>query len=182
MKSLIITVFLIWGVFSLGNLFAQEHVDTDTHEDNNELESKNFGGFFVGNTVIAQSKYQMPTIGLEYIRELNHNIGIGLVAELEIGSHIIQKDEAGNIVAEVERKSAFLVLPTAFIRVYKGLILTVGYGVEFEKSENLGLSKIGLEYKLLMHNPNWVILPSISWDHTKLFDGVVYGITAGYYF
>ena len=58
----------------------------------------------------------------------------------------------------------------------------MGYGVEFEKHENLMLSKVGIEYKFRMHDPNWIILPSVSWDHTALFDGAVYGVTCGYKF
>ncbi|VAX35093.1 hypothetical protein MNBD_UNCLBAC01-2166 [hydrothermal vent metagenome] len=163
----------------LNPVFAQE---TDHSEEiyTQESEQKNFVAFFVGNTIIAQSKYQMPTIGVEYIRELNHRIGVGLMAEWEIGSHIIQKNELGDVIAEVDRSSAFLLLPSIFFRVYKGLTITAGYGVEFEKDENLALSKVGIEYLLKMHNPRWAILPSVSWDHTKLFDGVVYGVTAGY--
>lgn len=180
MKLLIVIGLFTLGVLSSGNLFAQEHADT--HQVGEDHQNKNFVALFAGNTIITQSKYQMPTIGLEYIRELNHRIGIGLVTELEIGSHIIQTNEEGDVVAEVERKSAFLLLPTVFLRVYKDLIITVGYGVEFEKAENLALSKIGIEYAFKMQNPNWVILPSVSWDHTKLFDGVVYGATVGYLF
>ncbi|MCF6352649.1 MAG: hypothetical protein L3J06_06530 [Cyclobacteriaceae bacterium] len=182
MKPLIFIVFFSLGVCLSVNLFAQEHENTDTHQVEEEHERQNFAAFFVGNTIIAQSKYQMPTIGLEYIREINHRIGIGIVVELEIGSNIIQKNEKGNIIAEVQRQSAFLVLPTVFFKVYKDLTVTIGYGIEFEKNENLALGKIGLEYAFKMHNPNWLILPSVSWDHTKVFDGVVYGVTVGYLF
>ncbi len=182
MKSLIFIALLLLGIYLSANVFAQEHINNDTLKVVEKPENRNFAAFFVGNTIIAQSKYQMPTIGLEYVREINHRIGIGIVVELEIGSNIIQKNEKGNIIAEVQRQSAFLVLPTIFFRVYKDLKVTVGYGVEFEKNENLALGKIGLEYAFKMQNPNWLILPSVSWDHTKLFDGVVYGVTAGYLF
>jgi hypothetical protein len=159
-------------------LFAQiEH-----NEESHIVKYKNAAALFVGNTIIAPSGFNLPTIGMEYAREINHHIGIGLIAEVEIGSHIVQKNEEGEMVSEVHREGAFLVLPTVFVRVYKGLILNAGYGVEFESHENLGLLKVGLEYKLAMHNPRWVVLPTVSWDHTKLFDGFVYGVNFGYKF
>jgi len=172
-----VTTFLIVLFGSIYPLFAQEH-----GEEANEHEPSNFLGIFTGNTIIVESSFQLPTIGVEYVRELTPTIGIGLTAELEIGSHIIQKDDLGAVVSEVKREGAALLLPSIFIKIYKGLIFTAGYGVEFEKTENLALAKAGLEYKLHMHNPNWLILPSVSWDHTKLFNGVVYGVTFGYGF
>ncbi len=147
-----------------------------------EEHPKNFVGLFVGNTIIAQSGFQMPTIGAEYIREIAPNVGLGLVAEYECGSHIVQKNKEGVIISEAKREGAFLVLPSAFFKIHKGLVVTVGYGIEIEKHESLALAKIGLEYKFKMQNPNWLILPAVSWDHTELFDGIVYGVTFGYGF
>ena len=143
---------------------------------------QNFVGFFVGHTIIVQSGFQIPTVGVEYVREISPKIWVGILAEYEFGSHVVQKNEEGSVISEVEREGAVLILPSAFFRIYKGLIATVGYGVELEKHENLILSKVGLEYKFKMHDPNWLILPSVSWDHTELFDGVVYGVTFGYKF
>lgn len=143
---------------------------------------QNFVGFFVGNTIIMQSGFQIPTVGVEYVREISSKIGIGIVAEYEFGSHIVQKNEEGSVISEVEREGAVLILPSAFFKIHKGLIITVGYGVELEKHENLILSKVGFEYKFQMHDPNWLILPSVSWDHTNLFNGLVYGVTFGYKF
>jgi len=160
---------------------AQDQQDV-IHETTHEREPRNYLGFFTGTTIIVQSGFQLPTIGLEYIRELTPRFGIGLVSELEIGSHIIQKNEDGIVVSEVKRQGAFLLLPSVFARVYKGLIVTAGYGIEFEKNQNLGLLKLILEYKLRMFKPNWYVLPGVSWDHTKLFDGIVYGVSFGYVF
>lgn len=170
MKLITFITLIVFGAYQS---VAQEHVNEHP---------ANFVGFFVGNTIIVESGFQIPTVGVEYVREIAPNIGIGIVAEYEFGSHIVQKNEGGSIISEVEREGAFLILPSAFFKLYKGLILTVGYGIELEKHENLAMSKVGLEYKFQMHDPNWIILPSVSWDHTELFDGVVYGATFGYKF
>ncbi len=177
MIKLFFTTLLIWGITGFSMAQENNHENSPTVQEH----KKHFVGLFAGHTIIVQSKYQMPTLGLEYIYEFNERIGIGLVAEVEIGSHIIQENENG-IIVEVERSGAFLLLPTTFITVYKGLIFTAGLGIEFARDENLFLSKVGFEYKFRMHTPNWTLLPSVSWDRTNLFDGIVYGITAGYSF
>lgn len=174
------TLFLV-VLLSYTSLFAQHHNES-SEKIEHDTEAANFVGLFGGNTIIVQSGFNLPTIGIEYVHELRPRVGIGLSAELELGSHVIQKNEDGDVVSEVEREGAILLLPSVFIRVYEGLTITAGYGIEFEKNENLALSKLGLEYKLRMHDPSWLILPQVSWDHTKLFDGVVYGITFGYSF
>lgn len=158
---------------------ATGHAEAGTHH---EMAEKNAVSLFYGNTIITQSKFNLPTVGIEYFREINHRLAIGLISEVEIGSHVIQKDELGVTVAEVEREGAVLVLPTIAIRLVKGLLFYGGYGIEFEKKENLGLLKLGTAYDFELMNPHWVVAPNISWDHTELFDGVVYGVNIGYKF
>jgi hypothetical protein len=159
-------------------LFAQFEHNEETHK----VEHKNAAALFVGTTIIKPSGFNLPTIGLEYVREVNYFLGIGIITEVEIGSHIVQKNEDGSAETEVERKGAFLVLPAVYVRLLKGLVLSGGYGVEFEDNENLGLLKVSLGYELFLEHPRWIIVPSISWDHTKHFDGLVYGVNFGYVF
>ncbi len=177
MKNITLLLLLIFSSITLKAQDSKQNI-----EEQHKPEKLNTFGFFTGHTIIAQSGFQLPTVGVEYLREVNHWLEVGLTTELEIGSHIIQTNEDGAVILEVERESSILILPSVFINVYKGLILTAGYGIELEKSENLALLKLGVEYRLKMHNPNWILLPQVSWDHTKLFDGVVYGITFGYKF
>ncbi|RLD21786.1 MAG: hypothetical protein DRI71_08425 [Bacteroidetes bacterium] len=174
-RNLIIMALIV----ALSNpLFAQLEYNEETHK----VEHKNAIALFVGNTIIAPSGFNLPTIGVEYVREVNYFIGAGLIAEVEIGSHIVLENEEGYMVSEVERKGALLVLPAIFFRLHKGLILSAGYGVEFENHENLGLLKVSLEYELFLKNPRWIVLPTVSWDHTHLFNGFVYGVNFGYVF
>jgi len=172
-------LFFLSSVFSV--LTAQE-----THQNHpkktHQLENKNCVGLFVGNTSLVQSGFHLPTVGVEYFREFNHYFGLGIISEFELGTHIIQKSDEDVIISEVERESAILILPTACIRVHKGLLFKIGYGIEFEKNHNLGLLKVGFDLVLKLQDPNWRVVPSVSWDHTKYFDGVVYGVTFGYVF
>ena len=174
-RNLIIMALL---VLLSNSLFAQFEHNEETHK----IEHKNAAALFVGNTIISPSGFNLPTIGLEYVREINYFVGIGIISEVEIGSHIIQKNEDGATMSEVNRKGAFLILPAVFVRLHKGLILSGGYGVEFEDHENLGLLKISLEYEIFLEHPRWIVLPTISWDHTHLFNGFVYGVNFGYVF
>jgi len=171
-------IFVTASLLFTNTLFAQHEAPKEAHE----TETKNDIGLFVGSTIFTQSGFNLPTIGIEYVREINHYLGVGIISEIELGSHVVERDDTGDIVGDARREGAFLVLPTAFIKVYKSLVFYAGYGVEFEANENLGLLKVGLKYKLILENPRWMVLPDVSWDHTRLFDGFVYGVTFGYKF
>ena len=159
------------AIFSLS---AQDHImDSDKEHGSKH---KNIIGVFAGNTVLYQSNLHLPTIGVEYIHEITPHFGVGVISEVEIGYHVLENKNTANETSILHRESAFLIAPAAFLRVYKGLIAQVGLGVEFEHQENLLLMKLGVEYKLEMKNPKFYILPSLSWDHTKHLDGVVYGV------
>lgn len=176
-NNLTLIIIILFSAFGFNAKAQYEH-----NEDSHVIKHHNAVAIFVGNTMIRPSGFNLPTIGLEYIREINDHLGIGIMSEVELGSHIIQIDEHNGTKTEVERHSAALIIPSVFLRVYKGLIVTVGYGVELEKNENLGLSKVSLEYKLYMNNNRFLVLPTVSWDHTSKFNGIIYGVNFGYVF
>jgi len=152
------------------------------NEVSNKPKYPNTASLFVGSTIIHPSGFNLPTIGLEFIHEVNHYVGFGIMGEVEVGSHIIQVNRYNGIKTEVERHSAALLIPSVFLNVYKELIISVGYGVEFEKTKNLGLFKTSIEYKLYLQNDRFIILPTLSWDYTTHFQGWVYGVNFGYNF
>ena len=175
-------LFLLAYAISPFAIIAQQHQQYES--SSREREERNFLGFFFGNTVIYQSNLHLPTIGVEYLREISPRWGVGLVTELEIGYQVLQNKGQDNEIIIHERKSALLIQPVLACRVYKGLILSAGYGIEYEhyKREKLGLFKLGLEYKLEMKKPGFYMLPSLSWDHTSEFDGLVYGMVFAFDF
>lgn len=176
-RYLILSLILI--LFTLSN---KSYAQDKHNEDNHIVKYHNACTLFLGTTIIRPSGFNLPTVGIEYIREINEHLGIGVMSEIELGSHIIQVDDLDGATREVERHSAALVIPTVFFRLYKGLIISSGYGVEFEKNENLALFKLSLEYKLYLKNDRFMILPTISWDHTSRYNGYVYGVNFGYLF
>jgi hypothetical protein len=112
------------------------------------------------------------------MKPTNSNFGVGIISEIEIGSHIITTDESSHEQVEVNRESAILLLPSLYF-ITGNLVFSAGYGIEFEKSENIGLFKLSAMYILHLKNDGWHVIPNISWDHTRLFDGLVYGFSVG---
>lgn len=178
----ILLVILLSLLINLNNnlLFSQEH-STDHNATKETLHHKNKLAGFVGATYIFKSGFVLPTIGVEYVHKMNSNLGIGIISEFEIGSHIISINEEMHEEIEVERESAFLILPALYY-INGHFVLSAGYGVEFEKSENLGLFKLTAMYVLELKNEAWIVIPNISWDHTNRFDGLVYGFSIARHF
>jgi hypothetical protein len=178
----ILLVILLSLFINLNNnsLFSQEHSGNQNapkgiHGHKNELVG------FVGATYIFKSGFVLPTVGIEYVRKINSNFGVGLISEFEIGSHIISINEEMHEEIEVTRESAFLILPALYY-INGHFVFSAGYGIEFEKSENLGLFKLTAMYVLELKNEAWIVVPNISWDHTSRFDGLVYGFSIARHF
>jgi hypothetical protein len=176
-------VILLQALF-LTSLSAQHDTETIS-ETQQEAESKNFFGLFLGNTVLYQTNIHLPTVGVEYVREIGPRLGLGAILEVEIGYEVIDDKTSTTPSTLYTRETAILFQPAIFYRLYRGFIVSAGYGVEFENTEDeelLGLFKVGVEYRLRMQNPHWFVLPSLSWDHTSRYDGVVYGLVFAYKF
>lgn len=171
---LLIIISLLSGPIN-NSLFSQEKKG-EFSSDEMLNEEKNEIGLFVGTTYIFDSGFILPTFGIEYLHELNSSFAIGFISEIELGSHIISINVESHEQSEVERKLAVLVLPVLYYQIGK-FGLYSGYGIEFEQEENLGLFKLGASYVLHLKNEDWALVPSVSWDHTKLFDAFIYGFT-----
>ncbi len=116
-------LILVFSIFTGFTAFSQDNpISHETHK-------KDIVGLFAGNTVIYQSNIHLPTLGVEYVRELSHHWGVGLIVESEIGYHILEDKDTPDETSIYHRESAVLVSPAVFFRPFCGLILTVGYGV-----------------------------------------------------
>lgn len=179
--KLSITFLLVFLLMLQG--FSQEETNHSTEEKPSHSAGrypKNFALVFIGSTHIWPSGINMPTFGVEYGRKVFKNFGVGITVEYEAGQHIISKDEHTEETVDITRENSILLIPTieyAFFHHF--FILTVGYGVEFEKKENLALFKVGLSVNLALKNKYWYVLPSVSYDRTKRYDGLIYGFALG---
>lgn len=177
MKIPLIIVLLILISTRFSPILAQEHSE-DHKSSLEQSDNKNEIGGFFGSTYIIESGFVLPTVGLEYVREINSYFGIGIIAEVELGSHIIAIDEETQEEEEVSRESASLLLPAIYFTVHN-FVISIGYGIEFEKNENLGLLKLTAMYVLELKNDKWIVVPAFSWDYTSRFNGLVYGFSVG---
>lgn len=167
-------IIIVWISFSSAQLFSQKH--SENTKNKGEHTTKNDIAAFLGTTYIIESGFILPTLGIEYVRKINKYIGIGVLTEFELGSHIIAVDELSLEQQEISRESAILVLPSLYFNVHH-LIASVGYGIELEKNENLAMLKVSLLYAFEFKNDKWLFVPSLSWDHTKRFNSLVYGFS-----
>ena len=173
MKPFIISIVLLF-FFNAG--IAQEA--PEHHEESKE---KNIVALFIGSTHIIQSGINMPTFGLEYSRNIINFFAVGGIVEYEAGQHIIIKNEDGE-ENKITRTNSLLLIPTVYFSIHHLVVFTIGYGIEFEEKENLGLLKVGVNLEFELKNPRWIFIPNVSWDHTRHFDGIVYGFSTGYRF
>lgn len=171
MKKIAVSLLALLISFSITTSKAQEHDSNKSmahHVHHNDLAA------FFGATYIFESGFVLPTFGIEYVRKINPHFGVGFISEIELGSHIISMDEISHEEAELIRESALLILPALYFQT-GNFITSVGYGVELEKNENLGLFKLTAMYVLKLKQDTWFVVPSVSWDYTTKFNGLVYG-------
>ncbi len=171
---------LILILFNLHLLFAQ-HEENDAGEKHEEKRFNNEISMYYGSTYFVKSGFNIPTIGVDYSRRLNSFLSITVLADFELGSHIVEEETGGDVL-EVERERALLLMPGLGFKVVKELTLFAGYGVEVEKSETLGLLRFGAGYKLKLKNERWLAEPYCYWERTHLFNALGYGIVFGYEF
>jgi len=151
--SLLVIIFLSF------NIYAQEEIE------NNE-EPKNQLTFVFGYTHIPDAYEEgklnesvfVPTIGIDYIRELNEKWFVGVVLDLELGNYLVEFNKE-----ELERDSAFIVGALAGYEVVENWSLMAGPAIEFEKNKSLFVFRAGTEYRFELEN-NWGILPSLNYD------------------
>ena len=140
---------------------AQDEVESETNE-----EPKNQITVVIGYTHIPDAFEEgklnesvfIPTIGVDYFRELNEKWFVGLVLDLELGNYLVNFKRE-----ELERNSALVIGALAGYEVAKNWALLAGPAIEFEKNKNLFVFRAGTEYRFKLEN-NWSILPSVNYD------------------
>lgn len=174
MKNQLLLLILVSNLMFSPLLGQNSHNEASKGKES--LHHKNDLAGFIGATYIFETGFVLPTFGVEYVRKINSHIGIGAIAEIEVGSHIISMNEETLEEDEVSRESAFLIAPTVYFMA-GNFIGSIGYGVELEKNENLALLKISAMYALPLKNENWIFVPNVSYDYTSRFCGLVYGFS-----
>ena len=169
-KLAVVIMFLILS----RNLFAQETQSEDPEFKNSfllnfgythipggsEFESESEGGVFV------------PAIGLDYSREISERWELLLMLDFELSKYLI-RDKSLN------RENAFMVLGGASYKIFESVHLVGGLGVEFEKNENLFVTRVGAEYVNDL-NSRFGLMVGAYWDYKDYYS--TYSLAVGVYF
>lgn len=134
--------------------------------ENTHKETPHFRvALMIGHTLItdqhAKENFFIPSWGLDLEYWVNQKWGIGLHNDLELETFvIIDKESADN---GLERVLPLVVSIDALYKSWKGLVLQLGPGIEFERTKNYFLLRAGIEYEFELLN-HWDIAPSIFYD------------------
>ena len=96
----------------------------------------------------------VPTWGFSYEFSFSERFMIGLKSEIEASNYIITDEND----SELERDFSVSLCLYAGYKIYKGLTLFAGPGVEFEKDENLSLGQFGVLYDIELPR-GWALAP-----------------------
>lgn len=110
----------------------------------------------------------VPTWGLSYEFSFSERFMIGLKSEIEASNYIITDEND----SELEREFPVSLCLYAGYKIYKGLTLFAGPGVEFEQDENLSLVQFGALYDIELPG-GWALAPEFSYElkggHTSAY-------------
>jgi hypothetical protein len=119
----------------------------------------------LGHTLIpaehAGENFFIPSWGLDLEYWIQKKWGVGIHSDLEIETFIILRENSDQ--EELERISPLVVTLDALYKPWRGLVLQIGPGIEFEKNENYPLLRAGIEYEFEL-NHHWDIAPTVFYD------------------
>ena len=143
-------------------LFAQH---PDGHIEHSDEHFRPFRvAVLVGHTVIpaeyAGKKVYVPSWGLDLEYWISPGWGVGLHNDVELESFVVQHSNGDE---EIERHSPVVMTLDALFKPWKGLVLQLGPGIEFERSENYAVLRAGIEYEFEFGD-GWDIAPTIFYD------------------
>lgn len=164
-------IFKVIVVFLFTNfLFAQEGLEP-TESKNAFIFNFGYTHIPVGSELESESKngFFVPTIGFDYGREISEKWELLVMLDFELGKYLI-------VNKDLNREHAFIVLGGASYKLFKSVKLVGGLGVEFEKNENLFITRLGGEYIHELNKP-WALMAGAYWDHKKEYS--TYSLVAG---
>ncbi|KAB1068457.1 hypothetical protein F6U93_07075 [Tamlana haliotis] len=150
---------LVFFVFIIG-LSAQESNEAERSETKNQI------NFVIGYTHIPRAFEDgreedpvfVPTIGIDYFRELNEKWVLGLVMDLELTDYALEFN--GD---HLPRENAFLVGVIAGYELSEHWGIMAGPAIEFEDHKDLFVFRLATEYKIDL-GESWLLLPSFNYD------------------
>lgn len=175
--SVLLILLLIF--FSKAKLLAQEHNENGAHTK--FLHHR--ASIIIGHTHVPKAFQSstgsgtiiVPSWGLNYDYWINHKWAIGLHADMEIATYIIE-DNTGS---HIERERPIIISLVGTYNPWKGLLLAIGFGKEFEPHHNFWVYRFGLEYEIELPH-HWDLAPALVFDvKENLYDSWTIGLTVG---
>lgn len=112
----------------------------------------------------------ISSVGIDYLRHISDKWGVGAKLDLQLGHYIIPHKE------DLERENAFVVLAIGSYQILPKWFAFAGAGMEFEKSEHLGVIRVGTEYAFHLKH-GWALPAGFFWDIKEGYN--VYAFTIG---
>jgi hypothetical protein len=101
----------------------------------------------------------VPSWGLDLEYWFNDRWALALHNDLELEEFIIGTDERELLV----RRYPLVATLDVLYRPWKGLVLQLGGGYEYEKEESFGLLRTGVEYEISIPG-HWDLVPTFFYD------------------
>lgn len=136
----------------------------------------------LGHTHISEGKVDgkiqwlvTPSWSLNYDYWISDKWAIGLQNDFIIESFIVENEDK----ELVERENPFIMVPVGLFKPGKHWSFIGGLGVEFAKTENLFLTRLGVEYG--WHLPkDWELGVALVWDNRwQYYNAWAISITVG---
>lgn len=154
---------LVLGLVSLCFTAFGQHAALEPAEE----QEMNFphlrAAVLIGHTYVPASATEshlfIPSWGLDLEYWFNESWAIGLHNDVELQSFLIEHLDG----MELEREFPLVFTLDAIVKPWKGLVVQVGPGYEFEKTENFFLVRAGVEYEIEFGH-HWDLSPSLFYD------------------
>lgn len=121
----------------------------------------------------------VPSWGLDYEVWFAGRFGIGLHADIELETFVIEKESGGRTLEELEREYPIVATVDGLWRAWRGLVLELGPGVELEAKKSLFVVRGGLSYEVEIRD-GWDLSPTAFYDvRPGHFDAWTLGLCVG---
>lgn len=177
MKKLLLQLVLIFPIIG----FAQDHSNSISshNEDFKKIKiSLAFAQAYIPSHHLneeSESAQLIPTNGIDVQYNFNHKFFVKWTNELEFLTYNLKNNEGEERV----RENAFLSSVTLGYEFYDKFAVIAGVGYEFEKSKDLRVFRLGMEYSFPIGG-NWELSPELLYDikedsHTAITWGLAVG-------
>ncbi len=161
-KQLLLILALIVSGF---NLMAQteEHAVSEEHEKGFHSITLVMANAFLPNSVDEATNdiLIVPVFGLNYDYQFNSHWGTGLHADILLEQYKIEKHGTSE---EIIRENPIALVAILFYKPNHRWKILAGYGVEFEKNDNLQVIRAGAEYGIPLPK-EWELGFSLEFDY-----------------